>query len=131
MSLSADISTSVDLLDKIVTDLQSDVSVSGDTISGTLNSIDEYTGFSGDPAEQVGHYLAVKCTAGTGDTIVLDLIGGTHGPVTLDDDGICIIRITNPQTQMLKYTATGTDGSTETKIWKLTGLELAEEETEG
>ena len=128
MTLSADIAASVDLLDKIVTDLQSDVSVSGGTISGTLNYIDDYTGFSGDPAEQVGHYLAVKCEAEEGDTIVLDLIGGTHGPVTLDDDGICIIRITNPATQMLKYTATGTDGSTETQIWKLTGLTLAPEE---
>lgn len=124
MSLSADIETSVDLLGKIVTDLQSEVTVSGDTISGTLAYIDDYTGFSGDPAEQVGHYLAVKCTADEGDTIVLDLIGGTHGPVTLDDDGICIIRITDPATQQLKYTATGADGSTETKLWKLTGLTL-------
>ena len=127
MSLSADIETSVDLLGKIVTDLQSEVTVSGDTISGTLAYIDDYTGFSGDPAEQVGHYLAVKCTADEGDTIVLDLIGGTHGPVTLDDDGICIIRITDPATQQLKYTATGADGSTETKLWKLTGLTLTPE----
>ena len=128
MSLSADIETSVDLFGKIVTDLQDEVTVSGDTISGTLAYIDDYTGFSGDPAEQVGHYLAVKCTADEGDTIVLDLIGGTHGPVTLDDDGICIIRITDPATQQLKYTATGADGSTETKLWKLTGLTLTPEE---
>ncbi len=127
MSLSADISTSVDLLGKIVTDLQDDVSVSGDTISGTLAYIDDYTGFSGDPTEQAGNYLAIKCTADDGDTITLELIGGIHGPVTLDDDGICIIRITNKDTQMLKYTATGTDGSTETKIWKLTGLTLTPE----
>lgn len=127
MSLSADIETSVDLLGKIVTDLQDEVSVSGDTISGTLLYVDDYTGFSGDPAEQVGHYLVVKCTADEGDTIVLDLIGGVHGPVTLDDDGICVIRITDTANQMLKYTATGADGSTETKLYKLTGLTLAPE----
>ena len=124
MSLSADIETSVDLLGKIVTDLQDEVTVSGDTISGTLLYVDDYTGFSGDPTEQAGNYLVVKCTADEGDTITLDLIGGIHGPVTLDDDGICIIRITDKDTQKLKYTATGADGSTETKIWNLTGLTL-------
>jgi hypothetical protein len=124
MSLSADIDSSVDLLGKSVTELQSEVSVSGDTISGTLLYVDDYTGFSGDPAEQAGNYLVVKCTADEGDTIVLDLIGGTHGPVTLDEDGICIIRVTNKDTQKLKYTATGADGSTEEHIWNLTGLTL-------
>ena len=127
MSLSADIETSVDLLGKIVTDLQDEVTVSGDTISGTLLYVDDYTGFSGDPAEQAGNYLAVKCTADEGDTITLDLIGGIHGPVTLDDDGICIIRITNKDTQKLKYTATSADGSTETRIWNLDGLTLTPE----
>ena len=92
-----------------------------------MHYVTGYTGFSGDPNEQTGHYLAVKCTADEGDTIVLDLIGGMHGPVTLDDDGICIIRITDPETQQLKYTATGADGSTETKLWKLTGLTLTPE----
>ena len=127
MSLSADIETSVDLFGKIVTDLQDEVTVSGDTISGTLLYVDDYTGFSGDPAEQAGNYLVVKCTANEGDTIVLDLIGGTHGPVTLDDDGICVIRIVDKDAQQLKYTATGADGSTETKIYKLTGLTLTPE----
>ena len=127
MSLSADIDSSVDLLGKSVMELQSEVSVSGDTISGTLLYVDDYTGFSGDPAEQAGNYLVVKCTADEGDTIVLDLIGGTHGPVTLDDDGICIIRITDKDTQKLKYTATGADGSTEEHIWNLSGLTLTPE----
>ena len=108
-------------------DLQSSVTVSGDTISGTLAYVEGYTGFSGDPAEQEGNYLAIKATAAEGDTIVLDLIGGTHGPVTLDSDGICIIRITNKDTQKLKYTATGADGSTDERIWKLTGLTLTPE----
>ena len=124
MSLSADIDSSENLLGKTVDELQSEVSVSGDTISGTLLYVDDYTGFSGDPAEQAGNYLVVKCTADEGDTIVLDLIGGTHGPVTLDSDGICIIRVTNKDTQKLKYTATGADGSTEEHIWNLTGLTL-------
>ena len=54
MSLSADIDSSVDLLGKIVTDLQDEVTVSGDAISGTLLYVDDYTGFSGDPAPAKG-----------------------------------------------------------------------------
>lgn len=127
LTLSADIGPAVDLLGKVVGDLQSSVTVSGDTISGTLAYIDDYTGFSSDPEEQSGHYLAIKATAQEGDTIVLDLIGGTHGPVTLDDDGICIIRIRDKDTQKLKYTATGADGSTDERIWNLTGLTLTPE----
>ena len=125
--MSADIGPAVDLLGKVVGDLQSSVTVSGDTISGTLAYVDDYTGFSGDPEEQAGHYLAIKATAQEGDTIVLDLIGGTHGPVTLDEDGICIIRIRDKDTQKLKYTATGADGSTDERIWNLTGLTLTPE----
>ena len=127
LTLSADIGPAVDLLGKVVGDLQSSVTVSGDTISGTLAYIDDYTGFSSDPEEQAGHYLAIKATAQEGDTIVLDLIGGTHGPVTLDNDGICIIRIRDKDTQKLKYTATGADGSTDERIWNLTGLTLTPE----
>ena len=55
MSLSADIDSSENLLGKTVDELQSEVSVSGDTISGTLLYVDDYTGFSGDPAEQAGN----------------------------------------------------------------------------
>ena len=58
---------------------------------------------------------------------MLDLIGGAHGPVTLDDDGICIILIRDKDTQKLKYTATGADGSTDERIWNLTGLILTPE----
>ena len=127
LTLSADIGPAVDLLGKVVGDLQSSVTVSGDTISGTLAYVDDYTGFSGDPEEQAGHYLAIKATAQEGDTIVLDLIGGTHGPVTLDEDGICIIRIRDKDTQKLKYTATGADGTIDERIWNLTGLTLTPE----
>ena len=125
--MSADIGPAVDLLGKVVGDLQSGITVSGDTISGTLAYVEGYTGFSSDPEEQEGNYLAIKATAAEGDTIVLDLIGGTHGPVTLDEDGICIIRIRDKDTQKLKYTATGADGSTDERIWNLTGLTLTPE----
>ena len=128
MSLSSDIDDETSLLGKYVTDLQEDVEIAGGVITGALHYVTEYTGFSGDPAEQEGNYLAVVCEASEGDTITAELIGGQHGPVTLDPDGILIARITDPATQKLRFTATGTDGTTETKEYSLSGLTLEEED---
>ena len=130
MSLSSDIDEETNLLGKVVTDMQENVEISGNAITGTLHYLTDYTGFSGDPAEQEGNYLVVVCEASEGDTITAELIGGQHGAVTLDEDGILIARITDPATQKLRFTATGTDGSAETQTFSLSGLTL-EEEAEG
>ena len=124
LALSADIGPAVDLLGKVVGDLQEDVSIEGTAITGTLKAVTGYTGFSGDPEEQSGHYLAVKATAVEGAVITAELIGGTHGEVTLDPDGILIARITGT-TQKLRFTAT-TDEGAQTIVWSLTGLTLEE-----
>ena len=117
----------MDLLGKDITDLQSNVSVGvNGIISGTLLYLDDYTGFSGDTAEQSGHYLAVKATATEGATITAELIGGNHGPVTLDSDGILIARITDTKKQKLRFTAT-VSGKTDTIIYSLKGLTLEAE----
>lgn len=127
LSLGADIATGVDLLGKDITDLQDDVSIDdNNTIHGTLMYLDDYTGFSGDAAEQKGHYLAVKATAVEGAVITAEIIGGTHGPVTLDDDGILIARLTNVRAQKLRFTAT-LNGASDTYVYSLSGLVLEAE----
>lgn len=116
-----------DVLGKTVAELQSGVTISGSTISGTLNNIDGYTGFSGNVAEQSGHYLVLRADTGNAsDTITVELIGGTVGrPVTLDSDRNIVLRIANTSTQSVKVVAT--DGKqTVTKSYSLTGLTLAE-----
>lgn len=116
-----------DVLGKTVAELQSGVTISGSTISGTLNNIDGYTGFSGNVAEQSGHYLVLRADTGNpSDTITVELVGGTVGhPVTLDSDRNIVLRIANTSTQSVKVVAT--DGtSTVTKSYSLTGLTLAE-----
>lgn len=128
MSVSSDIDVATNLLGKVVTDLQEDVAIADGAITGTLHYIDDYTGFSGDPAEQEGNYLVVVCEAQEGDTITATLTNGIHGPVTLDPDGILIARITDPTTQKLVFTATGADGTTETQTFDLSGLVLEEED---
>lgn len=116
-----------DVLGKTVAELQAGVVISGSTISGTLNNIDGYTGFSGNVAEQSGHYLVLRADTGNAsDTITVELIGGTVGhPVTLDSDRNIVLRIANTSTQSVKVVATN-GKRTVTKSYSLTGLTLAE-----
>ena len=118
----------VSLLGKELTDLQSGVSVGAETIGGTLKYVTGYTGFSGDPAEQEGHYLALHIdTDVEADSITVQLIGGTHGPVELDPDRTNIFRIKNKQ-QKIKIVAKK-DGYPDTvKVYDLSGITLLPKE---
>ena len=106
-----------------MSDLQSDVAVSGGAITGTLKYVTGYTGFSVDPAEQNGYYICLHADADDGSTIVADLQGGIHPPVTLDSDGLLLARISDPEKQYLKFTATKGD-VTEDRYFSLSGLVL-------
>ena len=57
---SFNIPADMDLLGKVVGDLQKDVGASADNLVGTLHYVTGYTGFSGDPEEQEGHFLAFQ-----------------------------------------------------------------------
>lgn len=109
-----------------MTDLQSDIEISADhKITGTLKKITGWTAFSGDPAEQSGNYIAVKATAVEGAVITAEVIGGDHGPVTLDEDGILVARIKNTN-QKLQFKAITTAGI-QTITYSLSGLTLLAE----
>lgn len=80
-------------------DLQSDIVIEDDAISGTSLYVTDYTGFSEDVEEQSGNYLALHCTAEVeGATITARVVGSEQDPVTLDDDGIVILRLTEDAT---------------------------------
>lgn len=86
--------------------MQSNVAISNSTVAGTLKYVTGYTGFSADPLEQSGNYLALHFSANDGASISVELIGGVHeGSKTLDDDGLAIFRITSNQ-QVIKVTST-------------------------
>lgn len=125
MSVDADILASVDLLGKSVTDLQSGIVVGTESISGTLKYVTGYTGFSGNVAEQSGHYLALHCDATDGAAITVEILGGDHGPVTLDEDGLIILRIKNDM-QKVKISASKQDLATKTIIYNLSRITLGE-----
>lgn len=110
---------------KSAEDLQSDVEVGDDAITGTLNYVTDYTGYSGSAELQSGNYLALHATAEAGATITVELLGGTTGPVTLDTDGISIGRITSTE-QSVQFVATK-NGMTQTRTFALSGLTLSPE----
>ena len=71
--------------------------VGDDKITGTLKYVTGYTGFSGEPELQSGNYLALHITTNDNTDISVELIGGMYGPVTLDEDGIIILKIANKE----------------------------------
>lgn len=117
---------STNLLGKTASELQSniDVDVVDNVISGKLNYIKDYTGFSSAMSEQEGNYLALHIASDASDAkLTVELLGGKSGEKTLDDDGLIVLRITNAASQIVKVTATK-EQDTVTEMYNLTKLEL-------
>lgn len=55
--------------------------------------------------------------------VIVELVGGTKGPVTLDEDRNIVLLIKNKDTQSIKVTVNNEDNSS-TKTYKLAGLTL-------
>ena len=89
-----------------------------------MKHVTGYTGFSSNTSEQEGNYLALKVDADTEDAVAtVELVGGTKGPVTLDDDMNIVLLIKNKDTQSIKVTVDNGENST-TKTYGLIGLTL-------
>lgn len=115
------------LFGKTVNELQSDVVVSDDEVTGTLKYVDGYVDFRSNVSEQSGNYLALKIEAEPAEAeTVVELVGGTKGPVTLDDDMNIVLLIKNKDTQSIKVTTTHNEESV-TKTYGLSGLTLETE----
>lgn len=115
------------LFGKTVNELQSDVVVSDDEVTGTLKYVDGYVDFSSNVSEQSGNHLALKIEAEPAEAeTVVELVGGTKGPVTLDDDMNIVLLIKNKDTQSIKVTTTHNEESV-TKTYGLSGLTLETE----
>lgn len=89
-----------------------------------MKHVTGYTGFSSNTSEQEGNYLALKVDSDSQDAVVtVELVGGTKGPVTLDDDMNIVLLIKNKDTQSIKVTVDNGENST-TKTYGLIGLTL-------
>ena len=100
------------LFGKAVNELRSDVIVADDEVTGTLKYINGYVGFSSNVSEQSGNYLALKIEAEPVEAkTVVELVGGTKGSVTLDEDRNIVLLIKNKDTQSIKVTTTHNEES--------------------
>ena len=95
-------STSIETaLKKKVAVLQKDITVTGLTVTGTSNYVQEFTGFNAtDKTEQQGNYIALKLNAVDKDgtaindaTIKVKSNNGVNGYKTLDADHLLVHRI--------------------------------------
>lgn len=107
---------------KVVGDLQENVQITGDRISGALKKVTGYTGFSADDGEQSGNYLALHFNVGDFDSIKVELSGTSVEPIELDDDGLIVLRITN-NNQTIRVVGTKGDEVT-VKRYSLSNLTL-------
>lgn len=87
------IAEDTDLLGKVVGDLQSNVVIGEDSITGTLKYVSGYTGFSGIESEQSGNYIAFHSSVPGVPDATITVKKGNKAPVTLDPDGIIILII--------------------------------------
>lgn len=96
------------VLGKTVSDLQSDVSISNDAATGTLNYITDYTEFSSDPELQSGNFIALhwsdpdESVTSLKVGIVPSSIGMEPQECLNDPDRNGVFRVTDPSTQVIK-----------------------------
>ncbi len=118
----------MDLFGKTSDELQENIVITDDAITGTLKYVEGYTGFSSKTAERKGNYLAITATTlEPADSITVELVNGTKGPVTLDEDGTIVIRVTDPSTQSIRVVITK-DGNVSTHDYSISNLVLETQE---
>lgn len=115
---------------KQATSLQQNIELADDTFTGKLLYVENFTEFDNNTADQEGNYLALTVeTDPTADSVNMELLGGSNPICKYDDTAsgsgkTYVMRVTNATTQTVKVTATKGKDSV-TKIYKLTGLEIA------
>lgn len=104
---------------KTVSTLQSDIVINDDSISGTLNYVTGYTGYSGDTDLQSGYYIALKLDVPNGATTTIAALnnGGSGTPVDLGSDDYAVGRITTKNAKIVISTTLA--GVTVSKTYSL------------
>lgn len=120
---------SVDLFGKVASDLQENINIEDGVITGTSKEVTGYTGFSSNPAEQEGNYIVLhfEDEDGHASYLTAELVGGTSGPVKLDEDGLIVFRLNAPAAltaiEVKAYNAN--DELMGSKSFDISGLTLA------
>lgn len=120
LSVDTSIGASVDLFGKTVSDLQDEIVIENNAISGTLKYVDDYTGFSGDVSLQSGNYIALHFSVPEVDDVTITVT--VTNPVVLDEDGIAVLRIADKSSQTITVVASKDGYESVTKVLTLSGL---------
>lgn len=106
--------------------MQSDISIKNRIFYGNLWKKEGFDGFSKDPEENTGHFLAVQIDAPEDvEQIDYELVGGvsSHTKGSLDGDKNLVVKISDKNHQALRIT-TKKSGSSETLEYRFYGLKL-------
>lgn len=120
LTVDTDVDALEDLFGKTIDDLQDSIEIGDDEITGTLLYVDDYTGFSGDVSLQSGNYLVIHASVPDVEDVTISV--KVTNPVTLDDDGIAVLRIADKSTQTVTVVASKQGCETVTRVFTLDGL---------
>ena len=101
----------------------------GTGINGTLKYVDDYTGFSSDPALQEGNYIVFH--AEVPDVEGVTIKAKLDNFSTLDADGIGAFRVRDKSSQTLMIVASKDGYDDVTKTYSLTGLTCESDNGQG
>lgn len=101
----------------------------GNGITGILNYVTDYTGFSGDPELQEGNYLVFHAAVPNVDGVTITAT--MDNTSTLDADGIAVFRVRDKSTQTLTIVASKDGYDSVTKVYSLTDLTCEEDQGQG
>lgn len=125
LSVSGTVSDDVDLFGKVASDLQADVRFNSDnTVTGMLDYVEDYTGFSSNPDEQQGNYLVFHAEVpGMPEAQISVTLTKTS---VLDEDGIGVFRIADKSSRKLKFVVSADGYSDYEREYDLSNLTLME-----
>lgn len=119
LTVDTNIGSSVDLFGKTVSDLQSDVTIGDSAIAGTLKHVADYSSAFGGELSS-GNYIAIHAEVPGVDGVTITV--KVTNPVTLDEDGIAVLRIADKSTQTITVVASKEGCESVTKVFTLTNL---------
>lgn len=119
LTVDVDIDPNENLFGYTVDELQSNIVVVNDAITGTLKFISDYSTAFG-PGEDSGNYLAIHASVPGVDDVTLTVT--VTNPSVLDADGICVCRIADKSTQTITVVASKEGYESVTKEFNLSGL---------
>lgn len=120
LTVDVEIDQDEDLFGKKMADLQDNLEIEGNAITGTLLYIDDYSsaGFVGD--ESSGNFMVVHCSVPEVDGVTIKV--KLNNVSTLDADGIVVCRIADKNAQKFTVMASKAGCKSVTKVFDLSGL---------